>query len=441
MESRRGGRGVGVCTAAMALCTLSLGAMAPNKARADAEVDPLPTYAFAENAQPIEGGATSADGPQLKRGTTYRDSLGPGQELFYWVDLDDASSAYVFATAVPDPASTVSHGDGIDAVLMDRAGKECHRAQTTKFGFRQAHPVADVAVRRFQEDGECQRAGTYYVKIRRVETTGEEAHDRAPWPIELRYLREPAPSGAVVGSPPPSAAWPSASPAPPSDRPQPRTGGTGFNDARAVDTGVWTDRLLPGQTRFYRIPLDWGRQVSIDAELAKSTMTKDYGYAPYGLAVELYNPARIPVVRKHTRYDGEQALAAFGPTAPADYQNRFAFEDPVRAMCLSGWYYLAVTLDREVGDFTSGSVPLTLRTRLSGERTSGPGYREDATSAGFGLSARDRSAAREGLTPEQAADSSSMKVLATSSFSVGTLLLLGLGAWTWAARRARLRSG
>lgn len=46
----------------------------------------------------------------------------------------------------------------------------------------------------------------------------------------------------------------------PTGAPEGVTGGTGFNDARTLHPGVWRDKVLPAQTRWYKVPRDAGRQ-------------------------------------------------------------------------------------------------------------------------------------------------------------------------------------
>ncbi|MEV6650140.1 hypothetical protein [Streptomyces sp. NPDC051219] len=427
MKRQRSRSGRTALVAAAAMCVV---AAVPGAAYA-AGPDDLPPYRTAPDARPVKGAASSAEGPRLDPGGIYTDSIEPGEERFYTVDLDAKSNAFVSAVAAPKPGSKVAFNDGIDIVLMTTGGDECGSADDTDFGSEQARPIADYATRRIQEDGDCQQAGPYYVKVVRTseKTSGAEA-----WPVELAFMREPGlASGASATAPPTS--WNSASPAPVSGTPQKREGGTGFNDARALGDGVWKDTLAPGQTRFYRVPLDWGQQLTVNAELAGAKMTKDSGFASPALTTALYNTARGPVLSEDTSYDGKQAADGLGPTAPVAYNNRFSDDSAARPVRFSGWYYLAVTLDKKVGEFTTGTVPLTLRVNIGGKAVPGPDYDGDAAAAGFGLTGSDREAAEKGQTAAEAGESGTMKVVAAAGIGTGTALVLGLGVWTMLARR------
>ncbi|MFD6414920.1 hypothetical protein [Streptomyces sp. NPDC060194] len=424
---RRGGR---VRSAAVAGAVLAV--LAGPRAWA-ADADSVPSYAPAPDSLRIEGARSTGDAEELKAGGFYSDTIGPGERLHYRVRLDAAeTSAFVSAVAQPVAKAKVAYGDGIAVTLMTAAGSLCGSGSGSTFGTEQARPLADFASRLIGEDRPCQEAGTYYV---RVERTSDPASDRSDWPLELAFMREPG----LKGGPKPTAApsgWPSASPEPAGAEPVDRKGGTGFNDARSVEAGVWRDRLVPGQTAYYRVPLDWGQQLTARAELSQADeLTDDSAYASSGLTVEILDTVRGPVLDGSKSYDGEQAELGLGPTAPVAYNNRFESSAGVAGMRFSGWYYVAVTLDKEIAGFTKGRIPLLLRLNVEGEPGEGPGYDGDASAAGFGISDEDREAAVSGATAEESAASGAMTVLGLGGIGAGTVLLGGLGAWTLIARR------
>ncbi|MET9884537.1 hypothetical protein ABZZ20_15600 [Streptomyces sp. NPDC006430] len=405
---------------------------------AAATPQPVPTYRGAEGARKIEGTSSSADAPLLAAGTVYADAMGPGERV-YRLNLDDASSAYFSAVIQPPHGAKVGYGDGLEVEIMTKEGRRCpNNPGRAGFGYDPV-PLGAVAVRRLEEDAECQGAGVYFAKVTRSAAKGS---DQGPWPLELRLQREP---GLATGSAPTAApsVWPSASPTLPGTEPVARTGGTGFNDARALDSGVWRDDLRPGQTRFYRVPLDWGQQLGLSAEIAGARMTKQYGSASNGLTVSLYSPYRSLVVDGDASYDGKQAGVTLPKTAPVAYENRFSNTDEVRGARLAGWYYLAVTLGGKVAEFTEDAtpVPLTLRVDVIGTPAKAPAYKESLTAAGFGVGVDDRAAAKDGLTAPEAADAagnrSVMRVVAGAGFGTGAVLLLLLGGWILLARRGR----
>ncbi|MFF4295057.1 hypothetical protein ACFY0N_15515 [Streptomyces vinaceus] len=399
---------------------------------------PVPAYQGAEGARRIQGGPGSADAPLVAAGRAYADTIAPG-ERYYRLTLDDASSVYFSAVVQPPRGAKVGYGDGLEVEIMTKEGERCPDDRgRAGFGYDPV-PLGAVAARRLEEDAECQGAGVYFAKVTR---TAAKDSDQAAWPVELLLRREP---GLVTGSAPATApsVWPSASPTLPGSEPVARSGGTGFNDARALGSGVWRDDLRPGQTRFYRVPLDWGQQLGLSAELADARMTKSYGSAAGGLTVALYSPYRGPVEDKGIAYGGKQAGLTLPRTAPVAYENRFSDTAGVRGVRVAGWYYVAVTLGAKVAEFTQDAspVPLTLRMDVTGAPAKAPAYRESLTAAGFGVGADDRAAAEDGLTAPEAAEAaegrSVMRVVAGAGFGAGAVLLLALGGWYLLARRGR----
>lgn len=199
------------------------------------------------------------------------------------------------------------------------------------------------------------------------------------------------------------------------------SGGTGFNDAAAVDDGAWRDDIRPGESRFYRVPVAWGQQLFLRAQLANTT-SDGSSFTANGLRLALYNTARGRVADKSTGYTGAPTGVDLG-TAPAAYANRFEGDtDAESAMRFQGWYYVQVSLDPKV----SGSVPLTLNVGIEGAAQQGPAYDGDAAAAGFGLGDADGSTSGTSFP---------MRALGFTGIGVGTVLVLGLGTWHLLSRR------
>ncbi|MFF3618010.1 hypothetical protein [Streptomyces sp. NPDC002467] len=416
-------------TVATALPAVALAAPAPQ---------PLPAYRPADGAKPVEGRPSTADAPQLQAGSTYTDRIAPGDRVYRLVLEQDQSNVYVSAVARPAAGAKVSYGDGIQVEIMTTAGRSCPDSSgRAGFGYDPV-PISAVGVRWGAEDLDCAQGGVYYVKVTR---TSAKDSDPREWPLELRVQREPGrgPGGPTAAP----GAWPSGPAALPGTEASGRSGGTGFNDARALGAGVWRDELRAGQTRWYRVPLDWGQQLGLGAELSAATMTKPSGSASGGLVVSLYSPFRGLVSEKDTSYDGKQAGVILGKTPPVAYENRFSNDKDVQHASIAGWYYVAVTMGAKAAEFTADgtTVPLTLRLDVAGTPGKAPAYKEEPAAGGFGVGAGDREAAKAGLTAPEAAEAadnaSVMRVVAGAGFGTGTVLLLVLGGWVLLGRRGR----
>ncbi len=221
--------------------------------------------------------------------------------------------------------------------------------------------------------------------------------------------------------------WDSATPGPVDGEAERRRGGRGFAGAAPVGQGVWRDDIRPGQTLYYRVPVDWGQQVHAVAELGGSGTGA--GYAPAALGLALHNPVRARVEDASAGYTGRRATAALDPVPPVEYGNRRAAAERVSAMRFAGGHYLVVHLAAQVADaFGTGPFALTLRVRIDGEVRPGPAYAGEPVPSGvFRVSDEDREQASSGAAPD---DDLAMKALAAGGIGTGSLLLVGLGVWT-----------
>ncbi|GAB2771012.1 hypothetical protein [Streptomyces daliensis] len=420
----------GGTAAVLALCLV---AALPGSALAAGEAGgaDVPGYGIAEDARQIKGAASSGDGPELKPGT-YRDTIGRGEKRYYSVNLDAKSSAFLSAVAAPEPGSKVGTvGEGLEISLETVDGDECGSDDPQFRAGGRSYPIAGTASRLMGEDDECQKAGPYLLSVERV---GSDTSGRGRWPLELRYMSEPGLKGSVPTAPgdngaddePPTPVTGSAK--------KQANGGTGFNDAGALSTGVWKDAIEPGETRFYRVPVDWGQRLNTSVELSSSSEGGEFPPTVFNaLGLTAYNPARGQLEDDDfTDYHAESAsVGAYTPVV--DFGNRFANSGAEAPF--AGWYYLEVTASPELAKYFKKSAPLTLRVDVRGKAKEAPAYDGDAVAAGFGVSEDDREQAEEGLSAAEAERSGTLRTVAVTGIGVGAGLILVLVAWTLIARR------
>ncbi|WP_037772269.1 hypothetical protein [Streptomyces sclerotialus] len=401
-----------------------------------ASADTLPTYRTAPDAEPVKGTADTSHAPEIRPGT-YTDSLKRGEQKRYALTLDDETSAYVSAVAAPAPGTKVEdYTDGLTVSVQDADGTTCGTDGSARFrGGETVYPLADYATRRIGSDlSDCQQAGPYYVV---VERSGNATSGPDSWPVELRYMTEPRLKGAAPGEPG-EGSWSSATPAAPTGGAErPVSGGTGFNDAASVGKGRWQDRIRPGETRFYRVPVDWGQQLDVSAELSGAPGKKPgvgaSSFVPSALGLTAYNPARGLVSEESFQpYEGDRTAARLF-TAPVHYGNRFSDDDSVSPMRFAGWYYLEVSLNPDAAKFFKESADLTLRVDLKGAAGPGPAYAKPA--ADFSVTPEDRELAETGRAASEAERDGHLRTVGFTGIGAGAVLLAGLGVWTVTARR------
>lgn len=414
----------------LGICALMLVANPVGAAAPPGGPEGMVPYKTAPDAKPVRGAASSTDGPRLAPGT-YTDTISEGEKKYYRVELDAESNAFVSTVLAPPPGSVIGAMEGIRITLESTDGVKCSNSVDVTFKGGTARPIADYATRRIEANRACQSAGDYLYSVEWIGSGGGPGPHR--WPIELKFMSEPGPKAGTVLPLAPST-WSSQAPEPSADTPKSVSGGRGFNDAPAVGQGAWKDELSPGESRFYKVPVEWGQQLFLDAEFANSVNAQP-PLVIDGLRMALFNTARGFVGSASANYQGTPAAMALG-TAPAAFANRSSSQAATSAMRFSGWYYVRVSLDRGV----DSALPMTLRIGVEGDPQPGPAYDGDATAAGFGITDEGREAAQEGRVEDGSTQSATLKAVGVAGISLGTVLLLGLGAWTAIGRREALRA-
>ncbi|MEU6669342.1 hypothetical protein [Streptomyces sp. NPDC046727] len=440
MRGRRGTSGrawwraVGARRAVITL--LGLGAALVLPAGVPAAADTRPgSYGFTPGDRTVEGAEGTAGAALLDPHHTYRSSLPRNGKLYYRLRLAATDTAYVPVTAVPPADATVSATDGIRVSVRDAHGTSCDYA-SARFGAGLSPRPVTALGRREAGRALCQGGGTYYLLVERLDAEGSgAAASAARWDLEIAPATEPGLTRTGPTTAPRT--WDSATPQPLTGRARDRSGGTGFATARPLGQGVWRTALVPGETRFYKVPLDWGRQLHASADLAGAP---GRGYVGGALNLSLHNPVRGYVDDTSLGYTGTAKSAALAPLPPVEYANRYAVPAAVTSVRFAGDYYLVLHLSTQLaGTFGRGPFEVTLRVRLDGQAHAGPAYAgRPAPQDVFTVTEQDREAALTGSTGG-GGDDRTMKLVAVGGIGSGTALLLVLGGWTATARRARSR--
>ncbi|MFD9436941.1 hypothetical protein [Streptomyces sp. NPDC060002] len=409
----------------------------------------VPSYAFADDVRSAPAATGTTGAARLEPGATYRSSLQDEGKAYYRLELDGGSNVYVSVTAIPRAKATLFAGDGISVSVQDADSTTCSSDSVTVGTARSPQPLTAWGARELLPGkGLCQKAGTYYVVVEHTGTgsgsgSGEEDTGLSagrPWDLELAPVSEPPLAKAAATSVP--EAWDSATPTPPGDEPVPVRGGAGFAEAAAVEQGVRSDEIVPGQTLFYKVPVDWGRQLSATVDLGSAD--KNSGYVVDALDLTLYNPVRASVKETGTGYGGSQKSASLPPVPPVRYVNRYAPTDPTKSLRFAGSYYLVVHLAAQVAEsFGEGPYGVTLRVRLGGSAQAAPGYaRQSAPRGFFDVGAPDpEPSAGVGVAGADASGGGTsggdptMQAVAVGGIGTGSALLMVLGVWTLTARR------
>ncbi|MFF8367625.1 VWA domain-containing protein [Streptomyces lydicus] len=187
--------------------------------------------------RPLHGTAARDGAPSMGPGQ-YLDFIGPNEERYYAVGLDAVSTADFSATVVPQPGATVGLLDTLRTRIAYGTDGTCG-SDTGMFGQTEGATPLTANVSRVPSQsgyGSCDTAGRYWLVVERRAAKGPDA---TRWPMELTFhVEHPLKKGVTPARSEPEYGAGGKDARLPTTAPQDTTGGTGFNDARALRPGV-----------------------------------------------------------------------------------------------------------------------------------------------------------------------------------------------------------
>jgi Ca-activated chloride channel homolog len=336
---------------------------------------------------PIRGGATPAAAPAITPGQyldTYEvGGTGPGKDgtvKYYAVRLTPGDTPYFSATIAPPGARTKT----LDALqvlldLVDGNGDSCVSADANAFDlgvFGKVTPQTAVLAPRPVGEGwsdDCLGDHLAYLKVRR----GGEAFRTQQLPMEIAYRSEPP-----VSSPGPAAATvrSTALPSPPEGTARPVAAGFSYNDAPELTPGTYSDAIVAGETRYFKVRLGWGQRLGYRLTVPAQA---GIGIQSAALYVNLASPLRARLdqpsgVRSYDLIGGKDDQTMFGSTeAPVRYANRESDAGRIDLVSVDGDYYVVLDASYPLGDRESFSMPFRLTIAVDGTVEPGPTYVTD----------------------------------------------------------------
>ena len=213
------------------------------------------------------------------------------------------------------------------------------------------------------------------------------------------------------------------------------TGGSGFNDAVEITEGSYSDKIVPGEFRMYKIPVKWGQRPVVSATSPKS-VTEAVDSIGVGFADPMRYEANESLL---SVYDDE---ASVGAVAPSDYA-WYAQKSPRQ-----GYYFLWFGMGTKgEGDITGVEQPYEFAVALDGEPADGgpdwtPTYEDGPEPSDepiqFDGASAPKETAKDGSEDVQAAEeSSSPGWLLPALIGVGVLFLLLLGLFVFLVARKK----
>ncbi|CAM3886821.1 vWA domain-containing protein [Corynebacterium frankenforstense] len=301
------------------------------------------------------------------------------------VAVPEGHNAYVTVTGFPDRDATGTAGDTsgpsknlfyhLDDIGNTSNGKDCSgdemglaTGETPLSAYTPPEPV--VAGIEAPQGDDCNMEQWYlgYDIFSSADLTGREVS------IEVQVAFEPVPDETPMqGIPEDGSGGDQKSQADlPLDETTPVTGGTGFADAAEVKPGAYSDTIVPGEYRFYKVPVDWGQRPVVTIRTGKS----ERGDVLDRISGTIYSPhlieAREFVVEPPE--DGTETTTAT-TEKPILFNNRQSNRAGGK-FSLAGDYYVGVAMRLGSSDEARGiDQPYEIAFDVEGDKVDGPEWR------------------------------------------------------------------
>ena len=220
----------------------------------------------------------------------------------------------------------------------------------------------------------------------------------------------------------------------------PVKGGPSFTQATEVTPGAYSDALVPGEYRFYKIPVEYGQQPVVNARTGASERD-----AAESLTFQLYSPLRMDHGNDSLIvYDEAEEGAVVGEVV--DYRNRDRGADNPESG-YAGYYYVGVALDQGSEKEIMGvEQPFEIAFDVVGEKTDGPDWRptdkngpepSDTPPGDQANNSADASESKEAAPAQEESEGGGLNWMVMAGIIVIGILVLLIGVVALIARSRR----
>lgn len=325
----------------------------------------------------IDGGSSAGDATSLEAGD-WKDTLGltgtsEGQR-WYSVKRTVEGSTVRLTAAVPSGAPTARHAITVEAFSGNTS---CNKRDAAPAGGGQQPVVVASASAGSGDRDECTDGDVTFSVTRETSQGTEEQREE---PLEIRVVEEP-PAKDADKLPAESAELPEKAPSL-SDPDTLPDGRVSFGDAVELDPGAYRGSLQPGQTRVYRVDLDWGQSLDAVAQVAPLTAVQSEALDGDDAQVSLvtYGPSRAVAAENTSDTYGrvsEYTTPELRATTPfVLYHGREEWNGSSRAASTAGPYYVVLSAAPvEEGSGAAGAdLDVTLGIAVNGEVSGSPDF-------------------------------------------------------------------
>ncbi|SRR5699024_6670733 len=295
-------------------------------------------------------------------------SLGETPQRYVRLAVPEGHRAWVSLTPLPGiDLGESGGGQGVNARLSaeNTSSADCASttdiSQTSGGGFEPPESAV-ISVGGQETGGECD--GSRWVVAAQV-LTGSRGHVE-DIELEMSVQFEPLPGDE-------SDTWAAgdhggaADPAPvDTSAPQPVVGGNSFNNAAEITEGAFTDAIVPGEFRYYRLPAEWGQRPVVTVRTGLSVRE-----AADTLYADIYGPVRHEIADGYESFYEDPGELTIAADRPIIFRNRDANAGGA-SVAIAGEHYVAVSMNVTGSGALGVEQQFEIGVRLDGQPSEGP---------------------------------------------------------------------
>ncbi|MGM1322962.1 vWA domain-containing protein [Corynebacterium macclintockiae] len=159
----------------------------------------------------------------------------------------------------------------------------------------------------------------------------------------------------------------------PSSKPKPTLGGTSYNKATEITPGTVSDTLVPGETKFYRMNVDWGQRPLAEVEFDKKHSNDSRNGDIY-----VASPRRTITSKETVKsLDKDVPVTARAVSTPyVFYRNKEGNVSQDKASDAGQWYIMVTLEGYSDNGKQDKDIEFRLSTALEGNKVDGPEWRQ-----------------------------------------------------------------
>lgn len=307
--------------------------------------------------------------------TTHAGSASEAEEQFFRVAVPEGMHARVAVTPLPlINENSVRGGQGVGARLdgVNESDSDCTGRDRSTYGSTQAGGFnsaesASLYIDGDDVDGCAMDEWAVQAQFSSLDLGGDSRPENIPVEVSVQF--EPALTDEEVAALPAgsSGSAPELSDLPLAE-PRPVSGGNSFGNATAITEGTYSDSMVPGETRYYSFPVEWGQRPQVTFKAPPSVRDTNEN-----MGIGIFGPMRNGVADETLHFYDEEKTKNVAVDRSIEYSNRFENEGG-KDRALAGTHYVALSMRVDSQDPGGVEQPFEFAVAAPGEPSEGPDW-------------------------------------------------------------------